>query len=131
MFGTAVEAPARPAWSLDGFASFWSNPDPSLVKHAVTDDVVGDWPGDPEPVRGVQAYTDRIAQVLERVPDLRLEVAEHAQNGEFVFVRWIARGTGASGPFEFTGMDRIRLRGDLVAENIIRYDSALLDELVG
>lgn len=116
------QAVTTPGWSVETFAAFWDNPDPSLVRHAVTDDVVGDWPGDPEPVRGAQAYADRIAQVLERVPDLRLEVAEHAANGEFVFVRWIAHGTGARGPIEgLSGIDRIRLRDGLVAENIIRY----------
>ena len=82
-------------WSVEQFAQFWTAPDPDLVKYAVTDDVVGDWPGDPAPVRGVEAYTDRIRQVLHRVPDIRLEVAEHATNGEFVFIRWIGRRTGA------------------------------------
>ena len=66
------------------------------------DDVVGDWPGDPEPVRGFAAYKARIAQLLDAVPDLTLEVAEHATNGNLIFIRWIARGTGAEGPFELT-----------------------------
>jgi hypothetical protein len=122
---------AQAGWSVEHFAQFWAAPDPDLVKHAVTEDVVGDWPGDPEPVRGVDAYTERIRQVVDRVPDLHLEVAEHAANGEFVFVRWIARGTGTRGPFEFSGIDRIRLRDGLVAENVIRFDPRLFEELAG
>lgn len=118
-------------WSIEGYQAFWANPDPSLIKYVVTDDVLGDWPGDSEPVRGVGDYVSRIEEVLRRVPDLKLEVAEHAQNGDFVFIRWIAKGTGAEGkPFEFSGIDRLRLRDGRVAENIVRYDSALFDRVV-
>ena len=91
------------------------------------DDVVGDWPRDPEPVRGFAAYKARIAQLLDAVPDLTLEVAEHATNGNLIFIRWIARGTGAEGPFELTGLDRIRTEGGRVKENIIRYDTFAME----
>jgi hypothetical protein len=130
-----VPAPAslagNVAWSVQHFAAFWANPDPQLVRYAVTEDVVGYWPWSDTPVRGVEQYTQRIAEVLDLVPDLRLEVAEHASNGEFVFIRWIARGTGANGPVEVSGIDRIRLREGRVAENIIRFDTAQFHALVG
>jgi hypothetical protein len=125
-----AEPDANPGWNVEQFARFWANPDPELVRHGVAPDVVADWPGDPQPVRGAAAYADRIAQVLERVPDIRLDVAEHATNGEFIFIRWIGRGTGASGPFELSGIDRIRVEQGLVKENIIRYDPGLFDTLV-
>jgi hypothetical protein len=35
----------QPAWSVEMFAQFWSNPDPALVPAALTEDVVGHWPG--------------------------------------------------------------------------------------
>jgi hypothetical protein len=128
---TSPPPPSEVRFSVDHFAAFWDNPDPALVHQVVTDDVVGDWPGDPEPVRGVEAYTERIAEVLREIPDLRLEVAEHASNGPFMFIRWIAHGTGAAGPIELTGIDRIRLRDGRVAENIIRYDTAAFATAVG
>jgi hypothetical protein len=53
------------------------------------------------------------------VPDLRLELGEHAANGGFVFLRWTARGTGPDGPFQGIGTDRFRLRDRLVAESPI------------
>jgi ketosteroid isomerase-like protein len=108
-------------WSVAGFAAFWSRPDPALVPPLLTEDVVGVWPGSP-PVRGRDAYTKVLADLLELMPDLRLEVAEHATNGEFTFVRWIMHATGADGPFEMSGIDRIRLRDGLVCENVIRLD---------
>ena len=116
-----------PHFTVDQFARFWAAPDASLiVGEMFTPDVVGAWPGDPEPVRGLAAYRARVAQLLERVPDLTLEVAEHASNGPYLFIRWNARGTGPDGPFETTGIDRIRIENGRVAENIIRFDPAAL-----
>lgn len=106
-------------WSVESFAAFWTRPDPALVPRALTPDVAGYWPGSAEPVRGVEQYTQRIADLLALVPDFRLEVAEHAASGDCVFIRWIARGTTEDGRFEFSGVDRVRTRDGLVAENMI------------
>jgi hypothetical protein len=118
-------------FSVENFAQFWAAPDASRVSaELIHEDVVGDWPRAPEPVRGLDAYRDAIAGLLEVVPDLVLEVAEHATNGEYIFIRWIAHATGAAGPFEISGIDRIRVVDGRVKENIIRYDSATFDALV-
>lgn len=120
-----------PGWSVERFAEFWANPDPALVPLVVTPDVIGWWPGSDEPVRGVKAYTKALVDIIALIPNLRLRVAEHATNGQFVFVRWIMSATGAAGPFELSGIDRMRLRGGLVAENVIRFDTAHLQRLLG
>ncbi|MGH8539462.1 MAG: hypothetical protein ACRETW_03025, partial [Stenotrophobium sp.] len=52
-------------------------------------------------------------------------------NGDFAFVRWIAQANGVNGRFEFSGIDRLRLRDGLVAENIIRFDTARLHAMLG
>ena len=108
-----------PAWSVEAFAAFWANPDASLVPPLLTDDIVGYWPGSAEPVRGKEAYTEQIAAILQAVPDFKVAVAEHAETGDFTFVRWIATGTGPKGPFTETGIDRVRTRDGLVAENYV------------
>jgi ketosteroid isomerase-like protein len=118
-------------WTVDSFAAFWSNPDPSQVAGVLTDDVVGHWPGRDEPVRGPEAYIECIAALVEALPDVRLSVAEHAENGEHVFVRWIMRATGEHGPFEHHGIDRLRLRDGLVAENVIVTDTAAFEARSG
>jgi hypothetical protein len=92
--GAAVE---QPVWSVDAFEAFWSNPDPSLVPPVLTEDVVGHWPGREEPVRGRDDYTRCIAQIVEALPGMYLEVAESAQNGHFVFVRWTSTPPAATG----------------------------------
>jgi hypothetical protein len=65
------------------------------------------------------------------LPDLRLEVAEHADNGEHIFVRWIMRATGRHGAFEMGGVDRIKVRDGLVAENRIFFDTRRFEQLSG
>lgn len=104
------------------WAAFWSQPDSSRVG-LLAADVVGHWPGDTEPVRGQDAYRARIAEVLDLVPDLRLDLAESAADSNCIFIHWVARRTGGAGALTFDGIDRILLdeRG-LVKDNLIRYD---------
>jgi SnoaL-like polyketide cyclase len=118
-------------WSVETFEAFWSRPDPSLVPGALTEDVVGYWAGRNEPIRGREEYTRCIARLVDALPDVRLEVAEHAESGDFVFIRWVMRATGRHGPFEFSGIDRVRTRGPLVAENLIVFDTAEFERRSG
>jgi hypothetical protein len=113
-----------PAWSVAAFAGFWSNPDPAQVAPALTEDVIGHWPGLDEPVRGRHDYVGCIAALVEALPGMYLEVAEHAQSGEFVFIRWVLHAAGEHGPFELTGIDRVRIERGRVAENVIVFDTA-------
>ena len=120
-----------PRWSVETFAAFWSNPDPALVPPVLTEDVVGHWPGRDEPVQGRDEYTRCIAAIVEALPGMYMEVAEHAESGEFVFVRWVLHATGEHGPFELTGIDRVRIRGPQVAENVIVFDTAAFEARSG
>jgi len=125
---TQVEQRRSP--TVEGFARFWASPNLTMLRPALAEDVVGRFPGESAPIRGRDAYIAKIGQFLERLPDLRLEVAEHATNGEFHFIRWIARATGAKGRVEFSGMDRIRVQDGLVTENIVVFDTAHFEALV-
>jgi hypothetical protein len=123
---TLQSAPAaeRPAWSVELFERFWANPNPDLVPAALTDDVVGHWAGRDQPVHGKEAYTGCIAALVDALPGLLVTVAEYASNGEFRFIRWILHANGDHGPFELSGIDRVRTRDGLVAENRIVCDTA-------
>lgn len=116
-------------FSIDHWVAFWANPHPELAARVVTPDVVGYCPGDDEPARGVTQYKERIARLVDQFPSLRLEVAEHASSGDFLFVRWIAHGAGPDGPFTFSGVDRIQLRDGLVKEIRTYFDPRQLDAL--
>jgi hypothetical protein len=121
----------KPAWSVDMFAQFWAKPDPALVPAVLTADVVGHWPGRDEPVHGREEYTRCITAIVEALPGMHMEVAEHARDGDHVFVRWILHATGKRGPFEMTGVDRIKVRGGQVAENVIVFDTAAFEARSG
>ena len=127
----ATATAPQPGWSAEMFEAFWANPDPALVPGVLTEDVVGHWPGRDEPVKGREAYTACIAAIVDALPDMRLEVAEHATSGDFTFVRWVLHATGVHGPFELTGMDRVRSRGPQVCENVIVFDTAAFEERSG
>jgi hypothetical protein len=109
-------------WSPELFAEYWSAPDIAYIPSMITQDIVGYWPG--LVVRGPEEYTRALADLLELLPDLRLEVPEYAVNGDIAFVRWIMHATGPNGPFQMTGVDRVRTRDGVVCENVIIFDSA-------
>ena len=117
--------------TVEKFARFWADPHPEMLRGGVTDDVAVYYPGASEPQHGPDAYIASVQRYLDLVPDLRLEVQEYAYNGDDTFVRWLARGTGAHGRFELSGIDRIRTRDGLVAENRVVYDSAEFARAVG
>jgi SnoaL-like domain len=117
-----------PKFSAELFAAFWAAPDMSHGMDILADDIVGYWPGDTEPVRGVEAYRGKIAELLAIAPDLQLELVDSAtvpgaaEGEQLVFLHYIGRGTGPHGPFEIRGLDRVRTREGIVVENVIRYE---------
>ncbi|CDO90925.1 polyketide cyclase [Mycobacterium triplex] len=127
-------ASASRKFSAELFAAFWAAPDLSRGLDILDDDIVGYWPGDPEPVRGVEAYTAKIAEILKAAPDLQLEVVDSAtvagsaEGEELVFLHYIGRATGPDGPLQIRGLDRVRTRDGLVVENVIRYDPPFLPQ---
>lgn len=123
--------PTRRRWSVDSFQRFWANPDATLVSGVLTEDVVGHWPGIEEPVQGRARYTACIAALITALPGVRLEVAESAHDDEFTSVRWVMYAEGERGPFQLSGIDRVRLRDGLVSENSIVFDTAAFEARAG
>ena len=130
---TDVKA-AAPKFSAEVFAAFWAAPTMSRGFDILADDIVGYWPGDPEPVRGIEAYTAKIAEILDAAPDLHLELVDSAtvpgpaEGEELVYLHYVGEGTGPAGPFRIRGIDRVRSRDGMVVENVIRYDPLFLDQ---
>jgi hypothetical protein len=125
---------ATPKFSAELFAAFWAAPDLSRGLDILADDIVGYWPGDPEPVRGIEPYTAKIAEILAAAPDLQLEVIDSATvpgaaaGEQLVFLHYIGRGTGPAGAFQIRGLDRVSTRDGMVVENVIRYDPPFLEQ---
>jgi hypothetical protein len=123
---------AAPKFSAELFAAFWAAPDLSRGLDILADDIVGYWPGDPEPVRGIEAYTAKLAEVIDAAPDLQLQVVDSAtvpgaaEGEQLVFLHYVGQGTGPAGQFTIRGLDRVRTRNGMVVENVIRYEPAVL-----
>jgi len=111
---------------VERFGRFWADPDPERVAELVAPDAVITWPG-LGPIRGTE-YPEHMAGILMVVPDLRLEVTEHAEAGELAFISWRARATVGGEALEWTGIDRFRVRDGRALEGLIAYDSMPLQE---
>jgi hypothetical protein len=122
-----TETQTQPKFSAEMWAAFWAAPDASHIGDILADDIVGYWQGDPTPVRGRDAYTAKIADLVAGVPDLRLELIDSATvdgapGEQLVYLHYVGRGTGPDGPIAIRGLDRVRTRDGVVVENVIRYD---------
>ncbi len=73
-----ASATTTPRFSPEFFAAFWAAPSMSHSMDILADDIIGYWPGDSEPVRGFEAYTQKIADILAVAPDLKLELVDSA-----------------------------------------------------
>src|SRR5262249_8816432 len=116
----------RGPYRIEDWGKTWMNPNKARVLARVPaiamPNIAGYWPQTTRPVRGPQEYAKRIIDLLDFIPDFRAEPIEHATNGDVMFVRWIARGTGPKGPFEAVGVDRLIVPNGYVAENLILSD---------
>jgi ketosteroid isomerase-like protein len=130
----SATATTTPRFSPELFAAFWAAPDMSRGMDILADDIVGYWPGDTEPVRGFEAYTQKIADLLAVAPDLRLELVDSAtaagavDGEELFFLHYVGHATGPNGPIEIRGLDRVRTRDGMVVENVIRYDPVFVTQ---
>jgi ketosteroid isomerase-like protein len=119
---------ARPLrWHVGLFEQFWSAPRFDLPSDELAPDVRGYWPGQREPRVGITAYVAPLKRLLQRVPDFRLEVADHASDGDVIFIHWVAHGTWQGRPLKFDGVDCIRQRDGRVVENRIFCKHPLID----
>src|SRR5262245_39260602 len=122
----------RGGFTAETFASFWAKPDLSTPSDNLHEGVIGYWPGADEPVRGRDEYVGALQELLRRVPDLTLSVQESADNGEYLFIRWVAHATNVDGQrIEHAGVDRIRLENGKVVENRIFFDRAEFERKLG
>jgi hypothetical protein len=130
--GSDSTAPSTAPFSAEMWAAYWAAPTLSRGFDVLADDIVGYWPEDVEPVRGKEAYTAKIAELLAAAPDLRLELVDSATvpgataGEQLVFLHYVGQGTGPAGPFTIRGLDRVRTRNGMVVENVIRYEPAIL-----
>jgi ketosteroid isomerase-like protein len=125
-----VKLTSDATWTVEHFRTFWSAPDPAAAAPQLSPEIVGRWP-DGRVLHGIQEYRGRLINLGRLIPDIRLEVIEYAVNGDLAFIRWRGHDTGRNGRFELSGVDRLRVDGDRIVENIVHFDTAAFERLVG
>ena len=108
------------------WAAAWGAPTPSAVSALAADDIKLSWPGTPEPIEGAPAWAARVAAMLDRFPDLRLEVTGHAWRDDLVFISWQGRATVGGTTVTWPGIDRMRLLDGRVTESLVAFDTSPL-----
>ncbi|WP_056352617.1 nuclear transport factor 2 family protein [Burkholderia sp. Leaf177] len=124
--GFIDSAITNPDWSVEKYAAFWAAPDFSKPSDELAAGIEGYWPGLDAPLSGIEAYVRPLHELVRRVPDFRLEVADHASRGDTVFIRWVATGTHGGEPLRFEGVDCVRHKDGQVYENRIFCDHPLV-----
>jgi len=67
--------------------------DLSVASRAFAPDCMVHITGVPEPIRGIEAWTQFVAGLLTAFPDLRFTIEEQVGSGDRIAFRWHARGT--------------------------------------
>lgn len=58
-----------------------------------------------------------------RIPDLQWRLRHWAANGDVVFMEWTCTGTVNGTLMEWEGVDRVVMRGDRIAEEVVCFDT--------
>ncbi|GII57195.1 hypothetical protein Pth03_55840 [Planotetraspora thailandica] len=109
---------------VNRWAAFWSAPDPDRVHTLAAPGIVLRYPGQAEPIRGIEAWKARVASVVERFPDVRLEITHHATSGDLCFISWRATATSEGTPISWEGIDRMLLKDGVVVDSMVAFDPA-------
>jgi ketosteroid isomerase-like protein len=102
------------------FNTVWNGHDLDGIMAMMTDDVVfeASFGKDPWGTRAVgrAAVREQIAEILQRIPDVRWDEIRHFACPELAVVEWITTGTPRGGTrFEVFGCDVLALRDGKIA----------------
>lgn len=75
-----------------------------------------------------EGVVNHFAEVLRRLPDLRLDVLRWAPTGDTVMIEWRANATVAGRRLHWTGVDVMRVRGDRTYAAEVYWDTRKLDQ---
>ena len=75
-----------------------------------------------------QGVVEHFRQVLQRLPDLRVEVVRWAPTGNAVLIEWRARASVGGEALEWQGVDRFNVRGDRMYQAQVYWDTRAVAE---
>lgn len=118
---SAQQVEAAADW-VRRFAQRWGNPDPQALRDLMHEDTRNLIPPMERPGNREEVVA-HFQSVLQRVPDLRVEVTRWAVAGDAVFVEWDAHATVRGAPLQWRGVDRVVLRDGKTVEGQVFWDT--------
>jgi hypothetical protein len=106
---------------VERFAAAWADPTPESLNGLLAPDVRLVQPLEGE-VRGHEATTAMWGRTFGLIPDLRGEVLDWAERGEFLVISLRLYGTLGGRPVAWVTSDHIRLEDGLVKERVAYFD---------
>ena len=104
------------------YMEVWPSFDADRLEEAVDPEATIHHSGMEKPIRG-REEPDYVRAIKALMPDIRLEVANWAANGNVVFVEYEMSGTLAGQALRWTGIGRFRLDGERAIDAIGRWDN--------
>ncbi|MES2959606.1 MAG: nuclear transport factor 2 family protein [Pseudomonadota bacterium] len=115
------QAEAAADW-VRRFAQRWSSVDPQALRDLMHEDTRNLIPPMERPGNREEVVA-HFQAVLQRVPDLRVEVTRWAVAGDAVFVEWDAHASLRGVPLHWRGVDRVILRDGRTVEGQVFWDT--------
>jgi hypothetical protein len=107
---------------LHSYREVWPGFDADRLEEVADPEATIHHSGMARPIRGSEE-PDYVRAIKALMPDIRLQVANWAAQGDVVFIEYEVSGTLADRPLEWTGIGRFKLRGDRAIDAIGRWDN--------
>lgn len=107
---------------MQRYLEVWPSFDAGRLDLAIDPEATIHHSGMERPIRGVEE-PDYVRAIKALMPDIGLEVANWAANGDVVFIEYEMRGTLAGRSLSWTGIGRFKLRGARAIDAIGRWDN--------
>lgn len=107
---------------MQHYMEVWPSFDADRLDLAIDPEATIHHSGMASPIRGSNE-PDYVRAIKALMPDIRLEVLNHAAGDDVVFVEYEMSGTLAGRPLSWTGIGRFKLRGDRAIDAIGRWDN--------
>ena len=107
---------------MERYLEVWPSFDADRLEAAVDPEATIHHSGMKRPIRGAEE-PDYVRAIKALMPDIGLEVANWAANGDVVFVEYEMSGTLAGRSLRWTGIGRFKLEGERLVDAIGRWDN--------
>lgn len=107
---------------MQHYMEVWPSFDADRLAEAVDPESTIHHSGMERPIRGTEE-PDYVRAIKALMPDIKLEVANWAANGDVVFIEYEMTGTLAGQTLNWTGIGRFKLRGERAIDAIGRWDN--------